>query len=55
VRCQRDDDVGEGLAALNRRRILSRPPWFGPLDYVSLGTAERDAAQVQQPTAQPDR
>jgi hypothetical protein len=41
-----DHDVGEGLATLNGvgRRVDRRG--FGPLDDVSLGTAEGDAAMA---------
>jgi hypothetical protein len=41
-----DDDVGEGLAAPNGDESRVDRRGFGPLDDVSLGTAERDAAMA---------
>jgi hypothetical protein len=38
-----DGDVGEGLAPLNGDESRVDRRGFGPLDDVSLGTAERDA------------
>jgi hypothetical protein len=41
-----DHDVGEGVAALNGVGSRVDRRGFGPLDDVSLGTAERDAAMA---------
>jgi hypothetical protein len=40
------DDAGEGLAALNGDESRVDRRGFGPLDDVSLGTAERDAVSA---------
>ena len=41
-----NDDVGEGLAALNGDGPRVDRREFGPLDGVSLGTTERDASMA---------